>query len=71
MANYKTAITWIVQNDDTEFLSDEGSPLSVTASLVSDIFGKGDAQVREDLLREQKRIARREAIHALRHGGIK
>jgi hypothetical protein len=40
MARYREAIFWIVANDDTDFLDDEGS-ISVTASFAADMFGPG------------------------------
>jgi hypothetical protein len=57
MARYRDAIFWIVANDDTDFLDDEGS-ISVTASFAADMFGKTDAQVRADLITERKRQGR-------------
>jgi hypothetical protein len=50
MARYKDAIQWMVANDDTEWCRN-GDPLSVTACLVADLFGKDDDQVRKDLER--------------------
>lgn len=59
MASYRKAITWIVANDDITFLHDEYvQGLSVTASLVADMFGQTDEQVRIDLLSEEARQAR-------------
>lgn len=49
MARYKDAIEWITQNDDTEWLRDEEPILSVTATLVADLFGKTHEQVINDL----------------------
>ena len=46
--SYRSAIEWMVFNDDTEWVRDR-SHMSVTASLVADIYGKRDEQVREDL----------------------
>lgn len=51
MARYKDAIQWMVDNDDTDWCDEDGACLSVTASLVADLFGKTDEQVREDLAR--------------------
>lgn len=48
MANYKQAIQWLVDNDDTEWVGAR-EPHSVTAALVADLFGKSDDQVRADL----------------------
>ena len=44
----KTAIAWIADNDDTEWVNGEGangSP-SVTAALVADLFGTDEEHVR-------------------------
>lgn len=52
--SYRAAIRWIIDNDDTEFLDDEENTdhtLSVTASLVADLFGKTDTQVWDDLVK--------------------
>lgn len=62
MARYADAIFWIAANDDTEWIdhqadSAEGS-MSVTATLVCDIFNKDEKTVREDLKRELKRHER-------------
>ncbi len=60
MARYKEAIEWIAANDDTEFLDDgEAGHLSVTASLVVDLWGKDYDQVRKDLVAELKRQERK------------
>ena len=59
MARYTDAIFWVVTNDDTEFLDDApDSALSVAASMVADLFGKTDMQVRADLVKERKRQGR-------------
>lgn len=47
--SYKNAIQWLVNNDDTEFLRDDEPQLSVSASLVADIYGRGDSEVIADL----------------------
>lgn len=49
MASYRRALQWIAQNDDCEFLKDESPVISVTASLVADMFGKTDETVMRDL----------------------
>lgn len=56
-ASYKSAITWLVNNDDNEWLRDAryGS-VSVTAALVADLWGKDDNTVAQDLLRELQHI---------------
>lgn len=51
---YREALQWLLENDDCHYLdstSDADSGLSVTASLVADIYRKKDEKVREDLLR--------------------
>lgn len=58
--SYRAAIKWIVDNDDTEFLDDEENTdrtLSVTASLVADLFNKTDTQVWDDLTKVKAREA--------------
>jgi hypothetical protein len=57
-ASYRAAIAWMVLNDDTEWV--EADPLSVTAALVADLFGKDDEQVRRDLRNALRRKARRQ-----------
>lgn len=49
MASYKQAIQWLVDNDDTEWVVEEGY-LSVTACLVADLFDKDSIKVRIDLI---------------------
>lgn len=57
MARYKDAINWIAEEDDTDFLDDaEDSPLSVTASMVCDLFNKTEQQVRKDILAALARL---------------
>jgi hypothetical protein len=53
-ASYKHAIYWIAANDDTCWV-DNKEPISVTATLVADLFGKTDQQVIQDLTRELRR----------------
>lgn len=48
--SYREAILWIVLNDDTQWV-DDASPISVTAVLVADLFGKSDECVRADIKR--------------------
>ena len=59
MARYADAIQWMADNDDTEWVDNDpnagGGALSVTASLVADVFGKTDDQVRADLKRALNR----------------
>ena len=48
--SYWRAIEWIVVNDDTDFLDDtEVDTISVTASLVADMFQKDDETVKRDI----------------------
>ena len=59
-ASYQSAIEWIAENDDTEWLhntDDEVSP-SVTASLVADVFFREIEAVVEDLRRVLARMER-------------
>lgn len=51
MASYKAAIQWIAEEDDTDFLDDpcDDSMMSVTASMVADLFNKDHDTVRKDL----------------------
>lgn len=51
--SYRRALQWIVDNDDTEWLDGDqnDTPLSVTASLVADLFGHSDDEVQKDLRR--------------------
>lgn len=53
-ASYRRAIMWMVENDDTEW-AENGDPISVSGSLVADLFGKDDEQVRADLRRALKK----------------
>jgi hypothetical protein len=62
MASYRDAIDWIALNDDTDFLDDtEVDALSVTASMVADLWGKDEKTVKADLRRALKRHARTRA----------
>ena len=54
---YGTAIAWIVMNDDTEWLAEQGEPvLSVTASLVAGVFARSDEEIVRDLRAAMKRF---------------
>lgn len=61
---YREAIQWLADNDDCTWASAEPDrgmahpPLSVTASLVSDMFGAGDERVWRDLCRVLAREGR-------------
>ncbi len=57
MASYRQAIQWMVENDDTEWVSN-GDPQSVTAALVADLFSKSDEQVRRDIFKALQKIGR-------------
>lgn len=63
IAAYGTAIAWIVENDDTEWLDAEDGEVipSVTASLVADLFARSDDEVIADLRRA---IARKKRSRA-------
>jgi len=56
--SYRRALAWLLDNDDTDFLDEEVGYLSVTASLVADLFGKLDEEVRAALLRLRTARAR-------------
>lgn len=52
MRGYRYALQWLVDNDDCHYLDDpEDTGLSVTASMVADIYEKPDDKVREDIKR--------------------
>lgn len=59
MARYQEAIDWIALNDDTQWATDadrwDDPILSVTASLVVDLFGKPEATVVRDIRRAIER----------------
>lgn len=61
-ATYKRAIEWIAGNDDNEWLRDPHPTLSVTASLVADLYGKQPWTLRRDLL-EQLRLIHPNSWH--------
>lgn len=52
MARYADAIRWIAENDDCDWLDSNDGIISVTASMVSDLFNKSDEEVIKDLRRE-------------------
>ena len=55
-ASYQQALEWIVLNDDTEWLESENEPIiSVTASLVADLYGRTEEEIIADLRGCQKR----------------
>jgi len=57
-ASYREAIRWIADYDDTEWLKEEDPLLctSVTADLITDIFGVTKEKVVEDLLRALEKM---------------
>lgn len=55
-ASYKRAISWLACNDDNEWLREAEPLLSVTASLVQDLWGKAEEQLRTDLISELRHI---------------
>ena len=63
MARYQDAISWIVENDDTDFLKEEtgtgSGRLSLTACMVADLFGKSDKQVRTDLIEAERKYRKK------------
>lgn len=69
MARYRDAIDWLLFNDATEWLDDgHDASLSVTASLVADLFGKTASQVRADLLEQRSKIDLIERLAAIPTG---
>lgn len=61
MATYKEAIEWIVLEDDIDFLNDYSiNSLSVTASMVRDLWNKTDEQIRKDLIKAVKKLNKQE-----------
>lgn len=51
-ASYRKALIWLAINDDCYWLADGvNAPLSVSASMVADLFGIEDAKVKADLRR--------------------
>lgn len=55
-ATYRRAIEWLAANDDNEWLRDERSFLSVTASLVADLYEKPELQLKHDLVERLRLI---------------
>ena len=55
---YGTAIAWIVMNDDNDWLAgeEEDLSLSVTASLVADVFARTEEEIVRDLRAAMKRF---------------
>lgn len=49
--SYRKAIEWILAYDDTEFLNDADPIISVTGSMVADLFGVDTDKVIADLLK--------------------
>jgi len=69
---YMAAVQWLVDNDDTSFIHDgEHPPLSVSASLVADIYGKTDSEVLAALRRVEPtpRIRGIGYVDPVRHDG--
>lgn len=67
MARYKDAIAWIAREDDTDWI-EEGAGLSVTASMVADLFGKPDEQVEADIkeaLRKERALRSGRRMHSI------
>lgn len=60
MARYQDAINWIADNDDTEFVRDAETSsdylLSVTATLVRDLWDKTDDEILRDLRKALRRL---------------
>lgn len=55
-ASYKKAIRWLAGNDDNEWLRGETPMVSVTASLVMDLWGKSETQLMKDITAELRHI---------------
>jgi hypothetical protein len=55
---YRAAIQWLVDNDDTEWAKDDEPAISVTAALISDIYGVTDERVTCDLRRALTKAGR-------------
>lgn len=54
-ASYREAIRWVVYNDDTDWLDDDEPVVSVTVSLIADIFDVTHDKIIADLRREMKK----------------
>lgn len=48
---YKWAIEWLASNDDCYWLEDTNGCMSVTASLVVDMYDTEESKLRRDLLK--------------------
>ena len=62
VASYRAAIEWLAVNDDNAWVNELISGdivLSVSAGLVSDLFGRTDEEVTTDLRRALKRLDRK------------
>jgi len=56
-ATYKRAIEWLAANDDNDWLRDSNIlMMSVSASLVMDLWGKEATELRADLVKELRHI---------------
>jgi len=53
---YREAIDWLAGNDDCYWLGDEEPCMSVTASLVRDLFDVSDDRLMADIRRSLRRI---------------
>lgn len=66
MARYQDAIDWIAYNDDCTFVDPpagfSGYSLSMTATLVMDLWGKTEDDVRADLRKAIARATRERAL---------
>lgn len=67
---YREAIEWLAGNDDCYWLGDAEPVLSVSASLVRDLFGVSDERLHADILRALKRIYPAHAVLAIRRSGV-
>ena len=59
--SYRRALCWLVCNDDCEWLADPEPAISVTAAMVSDMFGKSDEVVIRDLRKMRAQINQEDA----------
>lgn len=51
--SYKSSLDWILNNDDTDWLDEEGASPSVTAAFAADIFGISMEKLVADLKKRQ------------------
>ena len=65
-ASYREAINWLASYDDNEWLKDTSPIMSVSAALVSDIFGVDEARVMADIRRMKAMLARIEYLEGLK-----